>query len=251
MEKSMKFKFLLMLSVLSVNAFALPEELATMFCRDQIEKVIKKAGSKDKWVRTVDPQQGILSFRTPTKTFAKWVEVQTFDNPYVFVFENSKTRVHQFDKKTCLPLNDSDVKPLSFLKTKKEGFTDKQFQALVESDKPSLVYVWSPTMVYSMREMHVFQQVAKELGVAFVPVLHFDDSAANAKQVISEAYKQNIEVVKNNSLELYMREADVHFPTSYVAGNGRVSKQIFGVLTHELFTARLKKELALLQEVEK
>lgn len=247
----MKLKFLLLVSVLSTNAFAVvPDELLDISCRSAIEKVLKKSESKDKWVRTIDPQVGVQAYRSPTKKFAKWIEIQTFENPYVFVFENQKTRVYQFDKKTCVPLNDSDVRPLNFLKAKKEGFTDKKLQALVESDKPSMIYIWSPSMVYSMREMQVFRDAAKKMNVEFVPVLDFTQPAEHAKKALAH-YGQEVEIQKFQSLELYMREGDVHFPSTFVVGYNRISDLIFGALTPELLEARLHKELMTIQQVDK
>ncbi len=247
----MKLSLLVAGLLLSMNLWALvPDPFLSISCRNEIEQVIKKHASKDKWTRTVDPQQGVLSFRSPTKEIGKWVEIQSFPNPYVFFFEKRFTKVYQWDGKTCSVLNDTTNKPLSFLTSKKAGFTDAKLKKYVESDKPAMIYVWSPSMVYSMSEMKVFRQVAKDLDLEFVPVLDFNENPAVAKKLIAK-YEPDMEMHKFQSLELYMREGTIHFPSTYIAGLNRISNRIFGVFPADLLKEEVLDELAFIKRVDK
>lgn len=223
----------------------LPPKLSSISCGVVIEKTLKTLKSTDKWIETVNPQLGIFAFRSPTEEMAKWVEIQSFPNPYLFYFEPHKSKVFQWNGKTCAPLINSETKPFSFLrKSDVHSFTDEKLQKLVNDKKNSMIYIWSPTMVYSMSEMATFKKVAKELDLNFVPVLDFNESLDVAKKLIS-GYKPEIEMQKFQSLELFMREGTIHFPSTYLVGNKNISPRIFGVLTAELLRARVYKELAL------
>lgn len=238
--------------MLSAQAMAalVPEPLFSMSCRTDIEKVLKKHQSKDRWVRTIDPQKGVFSFRTPTKEIGKWIELQTFPDPYVFFFESKSTKVYQWSGKDCVLLNDTTNRPLEFLVGKKKGFTDAALKTYVEADVPAMIYIWSPSMVYSMSEMKVFRKVAESLEMKFVPLLDFGENAENAKKLIS-GYEPNLEIKKVQSVELYMREGTTHFPSTYIAGYGRISNRIFGVMTPELLTEAASEELAFIKRVDK
>lgn len=239
----MKRKLVFMTVMMSLNSLAgLPGKLSTIACIGDIEKVVKKANSTDKWFRTVDPQENVFAYRTPTSKLGIWVEIQSFPNPYVFIYDSKKTRVYQWNAKTCETMINSDVKPLEFLNNKKATFTDEALKKLVEAEKKSMIYIWSPTMVYSVKEMSVFRQVAKELGLNFIPILDYADSAKEAQNVINN-YQTGIKVEKFRSVELYMREGTNHFPSTFIVGHNKISKKIFGVLNHEMLTTRVNKEL--------
>lgn len=229
---------------------AVPERFYDLPCRKEIERTLTKAGSKDKWVRTVDPQKDVQAYRSRTKEFAKWVEVQSFENPYLFVYETSKTRVYQWDKSNCSVLINSDTKPMNILKRNNNSFTDKSLQALLTAGKRAMIYIWSPTMVYSMKEMHVFKKVAESLGLEFIPVLEFYSSIEEAKKIFA-SYKLIIPYQKLNSLELYMREGTIHFPISFIVANKRISSRIFGAMSEIELTQAVAKELADLQQEER
>ncbi len=247
----MKAKFLLFAAFLSVEAWAyLPEEIVTHKCRKVLEKTLKKNASKDNWVRTVDPQKDVQAFRSPTENLGTWVEIQTFENPYLFVFSPDKSHVYKFSGKDCSVLTSTDTKAMNFLNYKGDGFTDLKLKELVKADKPSMIYIWSPDMVYSMSEMSVFKQVAKEQGLQFVPVLDMSQSPEEAKK-LSSGHGLNIPMTKLQSVELYMREGNLHFPTTFIVGRNRISDRVFGVLTPQLLTERVLEEVAAINRVEK
>lgn len=246
----MKKTLLLAIALTSLSVSAkVPDPFLSITCREDIERVLKKFGSKDKWVRSVDPEANVLSFKSPTKQFGRWVEVQSFANPYVFIFDGQQSRVYQWEAKTCKLLNDTTHKPLSVV-SGKSGMDDAEVQALTKGEKPSLIYVWSPSMVYSMSEMKVFRQVAKDLGLEFVPLLDSKVQADLGKKLIS-GYEPDLKIQKTKSMELYMRDGNIHFPASFVAGNGRISNRIFGVMTAEELKEAILDELAFIGRVDK
>lgn len=245
----MKLLVPMILSMASLMAHAqLPSDLNDIKCGKEINSILKKNGAKDEWTRTVDPQPGVRAYRTPTKEFAKWVEVQSFADPYVFIFDTKKSKIYQFDKKSCAPLMNVEGKPLEVVQTKKAPFTDSDLKSLVESEDFSLVYVWSPVMTYSMTEMGVFINIAKELNVKFVPVLDYNFKSEDADKYLAP-HVTGVKIQRGKSLELYMREANIHFPSSYIVGNNRISPRIFGVLTPDLLRERVLDELAALKRV--
>lgn len=238
-------KILLLMSALgTLNAFAsLPSELSAIKCRFDIEKVVKAAGSKDKWFRTIDPASNVMSFRSPTSEIGRWIEVQSHPDPYVFVFDNKKTKVKQFSGHNCTPLNVSDVRPLKIADIKGDKLTDKDIQKHAESKKKFLYYTWSPSMTYSVKEMHVFKKVAAKLGMEFVPVLDPFESMKNAQKVIKD-FNLDIKARKIGSIELYMREGMNHYPSSFVMIDGKISRLLFGVMDEVTLEQRILTQLS-------
>lgn len=225
---------------------AVPERFYDLPCRKQIEKVLTKVGSRDRWVRTVDPQKNVFAYRSRTRELAKWVEIQSFPNPYLFIYETKKTRVYQWDKTGCTVMSDTDAPALNILSGKKNSFTDKSIEMLLAKDKRAMIYIWSPTMVYSMKEMHVFKKVAESSGLEFIPVIGSYSSVEEAKKYFAP-YKLEIPYQKLNSLELYMREGAIHFPSTFIVANKRISARIFGAMPEEELTKAVAVELADLQ----
>jgi len=238
-------RFLALLSLCAtLPAWAeFPSQLFHLKCRSQMEKVLKEAGSLDQWTKTVDPAPGVMSFRSPTNELGRWVEVQSHPSPYVFVFEQKQTKVRQFDGKDCKGLVVSQTKPLNVLNVKGAKITDADVSKFTKNPNGTMVYVWSPSMTYSMQEMGVFQKVAKEMNLTFVPVL---DPQADFKvaEKMKKIYKFDFELKKAASLELHMREATIHFPTTYVMKGGHISKLIFGAMDAKTLKNTINDELS-------
>lgn len=234
----------LLLTAISASA-VVPDQLLSMPCRTEIEKFLKKQGSKDQWRRTVDPEEGVMAFSSPTDTIGRWVEIQTFENPHVYAYDAQKTVVREWGVKNCELVNSSDTKPMSILKGK-NVFNDEKLKSVVESGKKSLIYVWSPTMVYSLQNMEVFKKMAKEMELEFIPVLDPNQNVENAQKVLSQ-FQPDLKAEKHRSLEILMREGAAHFPSSFLVHNGKISKRIFGAWTAEKLAPKLKEELIMLE----
>ena len=242
----MKF-FIVALVLASFHAKAfLPESLESLPCKEEAIAIVKKAKSKNGWVRTADPEANVKSYRSPTQEIGKWVEIHTTPNPHVFVFSHKSSKIYQFDAKTCKQQLNIEQPVFSFLAQKGPSFTDENLSELVKSDKPSMVYIWSPSMIYSMKEMGVFIKIAKELNVNFIPVLDYKESIADGKKYVSP-YQPDLEINRLKSVELFMREGTTHFPSTYIVGNNFISHRIFGVLTPELLRERVLDELAIMK----
>jgi len=236
--------FMILLCPTLLWARYVPSDLSYITCRKEIEKDLKKYIDNPDWHRSVDPQVNVKSFKSPTDTFGRWIEIQSFPDPYLFVFDSEQTYIYQYSSKKCDYITSSSTKPLDFFKKKfKKSFTDLKLKKIVNTDKFSLIYIWSPQMTYSMSEMNVFKKVAEELGLNFIPVLDYTQDPDEAKKSLSY-YNMDIEIVSLQSLELTMRATLVHFPVSFVVGAGKISSKIYGVYTNDLLSDLIQKEIS-------
>lgn len=227
-------------------ASRLPDEMIHLKCQEQIEKDLGKYVQNPNWQRNVDPQLNVKSYSAPSDQFGRWVEIQTFKDTYLHIFELSKTHTFQYSHKNCKYIYNSDMPALDFLKKKTQNtFTDDEFEKIVNKNEFSLIYAWSPTMIYSMSEMHIFQQACKKLGLKFIPVLDYTQSIEDAKNQLSK-YKKDIAIRHYKSIELEMRGGLTHFPVSYVVGKKIISQKIFGAFTSDLLDREMKKRIDLI-----
>lgn len=225
----MKMFMLTALAVWSLEGFAkLPPHLQGMACEKEIQVVLTKQGAADDWSRTVDPGENVMAFRTPTSEIGRWIEIQSFPNPYLMILEPTKSKVYEWDAKTCTTLKLNTVPGVPFKKAKSSDFNDAKLGELLKEKKQALIYVWSPTMTYSVTEMHTFLKVAKDMNLEFIPVFDFLDTQKRAEEVISQRMPQ-IKLSRFSSIELYMRQGSLHFPSSFVVSHGKISDRIFGV----------------------
>jgi hypothetical protein len=102
-------------------------------------------------------------------------------------------------------------------------------------------------MVYSVKESRVFKQVADELGIDFVSVV--DPSAdKNLLNNVDLKLYPHLKSRKNQSLELLMRGATVHYPSVLVAKNKKLSNlPIVGVYSENLLKAKIYTHMDKLQ----
>ncbi|HXH29599.1 MAG TPA: hypothetical protein VNJ01_02190 [Bacteriovoracaceae bacterium] len=220
----------------------LPPHLQGMTCEKEILSVLAKQGAADSWVRTVDPGANVMAFRTPTKSVGRWVEIQSFPNPYLMILEPTKSKVYEWDAKTCATLKLGDVAGVPFKKAKPSDFTDAKLAGLMEDDKKALIYIWSPTMTYSVTEMHTFEKVAKDMNLEFIPVLDYRVTEKRAKEVV-EGRSPAVKLNRFSSIELYMRQGALHFPSSFVVSHGKISGLIFGAKPEQELKEVIAKEM--------
>lgn len=224
---------IILLSLTISQVFAgIPDMLEGINCHEKIEKKLKTYSTSFDWVRGVNPEKGILAMSTPTSTFGRWVEIIKRENPELIVYESEKTTLIRWKRGSCDQVLNSSFPPLEFLGKRKSGFTDKDLEKLVNSKKLSLVYIWAPEMVYSMKEMKTFIAASKKANLSFVPLLGNDSDVKYAKKALVKR-KLKINVKMARSLELAMRSQIMHYPISFVVGNGRISERIFGVMPTE------------------
>lgn len=221
-------------------------------CSDELEKFLAAqkspvAHNKEAWIKQPSPNENEDVFRLPTNQFGAWVEVHLFKNkePIIFTITNQKVLKNHFDLK-C-QVQTSEDKGFDFSKSHADAsmtfLTDEKLMKMLISKKRTLIYIWSPEMVYSAENLPKYKKTAEELKIDFLPVL---DPRANTNDHISQAKLYKFEKTKHklNSVELFMRNATLHFPTVFLIRNQKLSDfRISGVYDQLRFKKELKKEL--------
>lgn len=205
-------------------------------------------GDMGAWIKQPSPNENEQIFRKPTNKFGVWLETHLFKDkgPISYTITNKKVQKNQYDQK-CRIQNSYD-EGFDFSKTYPDSsvtfLTDEKLEELIRSEKNKLVYVWSPEMVYSAENLPKYKKTAEELKIEFVPVL---DPRSNETDHVSQAtfYKFEKTKYKLNSVELFMRNATLHFPTVFLIKNNKLADfRISGVYDQFRFKKELTKELA-------
>jgi len=255
MQKFLLLSLVLGFSMRSFGADFLPKESNQEFkCKTEIQKELEKVFSKNQphWERTADPSFDTQAFRTSTAQVGEWYELQIREKetPKLLFYSSTKTSESTRSKK-CKAKNIMGP-GLEISKKEKgadaESFSDVDLGKLLTDKKTALIYVWSPRMGYSITEFTRVRALAERRKMEFIPVL---DPAVNVnearaamkkagvdikvKSASSEREPSAVELYKKlNSVELYMRNATLHFPTVYMTTNGKIhDRRLIGVLGND------------------
>lgn len=131
---------------------------------------------------------------------------------------------------------------------KVDSFNDFDFEKILSEKKTAMIYLWSPRMVYSVSEFTRMRALAEKRNMEFVPVLDPMADSQEAKEAMKKAgvdFQMKTAALqrepssinlyrKLNSVELFMRNGTLHFPTVFVTANGKIhSRRLIGVLTND------------------
>lgn len=261
MQKLLFMSFMLGLSLRSFGADILPKDSSPDFkCKTEVQKELEKvfSGVSPDWERTADPSFDTQAFRAPTAKTGEWYELQIAEKetPKLFFYSSAKNATSSWSK-TC-KLATTKKPGLEFFKLtgndKSEIYGDADLAKLMADKKTAMIYMWSPRMVYSVTEFNRMRALAEKRKMEFVPVLDpmVDIKEARAamkkagidfqiKTANSQREPSSIALYKRmNSVELYMRNGTLHFPTVFLTANGKMhSRRIIGVMTNDGMNASL------------
>lgn len=244
--------FLPVLFFISQNAVAkefIPSEAPPFSCKPQLNRFLSKI-FKDSpaWQRVVDANSETKVFRASART-GEWHELRLSakKTPLVVSLSSQKTVEHSWNI-ACQPRTKNLPALALFQKEgQAEPFTDENLHDILKSGKKGVFYIWSPNMTYSVTEFRRFRDVAKKRGLEFIPLLDHQASMASAAAA-SQKVGVDFTGRKLASMDLYMRNATLHFPTVFVFANGKIhERRIVGVMTSEGFDQALTEWLRELQ----
>lgn len=255
MQKLLIVSFVLSLSLRSFGADVLPKDSYTDYkCKSEVQMELAKifAGNAPVWERTADPSFDTQAFRAPMAKVGEWYELQITEKemPKLLFYSSAKMSTWSWNK-TCKAANTKGP-GLEFFKasagSKSEIYTDADLAKLMSEKKTAMIYMWSPRMVYSVTEFTRVRALAEKRKMEFIPVLDpmVDVKEARAalkkagidfqiKTANSQREPSSIALYKRmNSVELYMRNGTLHFPTVFLTSNGKMhSRRLVGVLTNQ------------------
>ncbi len=223
-------------------------------CQKEAEKVLRVvfAENEPKWERVADADFETQAFRAPTSKTGEWYEFHISENntPELFFYSLAKTSTSQWTK-SCKLLTKQGP-GFEFFKAapgdKEASFTDQDLAKLIHSKKNAVIYLWSPRMVYSVTEFARLRAVIEKRKMEFVPVLDPMVETAEARAAMKKAGVElgvkiaalsrepsSVSFYKRlSSVDLYMRNGTLHFPTMFVVSKGKIHpRRIVGILSDD------------------
>lgn len=222
---------------LFVNGFVFGLSFEGHQCQSALEVLFKKHQVVSVWQQTAPLRVETELFRAETKNFGTWVELELRQkNPARLRVLNKHYTTQYIFNDGCSYSMVEKKHPQSF---RKDDLTDEKLHKIVQSPKGAMIYLWSPRMVYSVKESRVFKQVADQLGLEFFSVV--DSSAGkNLLNTFDLKLYPHLKSQKDQSLELLMRGATVHYPSVLISKNKKLSNfPIVGVYKEDLLKAKV------------
>jgi hypothetical protein len=216
------------------------DDLPQMKCARQVEAALQAQGASGPWIEQAPVVAG-TPYRSPTLIFGTWVEliIRPDRLPLLFTAQNTNTLKFEFDEKCAAT---GFVLPgMDFSKASTSTyFNDEDLQKYIAKHKRGMIYVWSPGMVYSAKYFNHFKRVAKKLKLDFLPLV--DPRARDAYTTkMSELNNIPRGQSRMNSVELYMRDMTIHYPTTILfKDSALVDQLILGVMEENTLEERVK-----------
>lgn len=215
-------------------------------CNKSFKKVIRKLESRNQWKRVVDRDQGVLTLRSPTKKFGKWVQVEyrpKKELAQVRVYDPFGESVYKVSSTKKCKYNSRSTKKYSKRLINKSYVTDQKLKKVIRKGQ-GVIYIWSPAMEYSMVFQKKFKEYARKDGILFQS---FAEERAKIKAIkkasrVFEISKKDTRRIA--STEMDMRDYRLHYPVVYVYRNGKIHpKKIAGVVDELEFSLKVKGRL--------
>ena len=210
-------------------------------CSQQMEKLLAKfdVAPDAKWKKTDSISSANKAYKIQSKKIGHWLAFETNeDSVNLVTYESLTKHFYKFKNKDC-KIVEENVSQFKMFDEKKDlkskPFTDADLAKLVGQNKKGVIYVWSPRMVYSVNHSEDYFQLAQKNKFEFTSLLAHDVLYDEADKAL-KTKKQKFSGRKLASVDLYMRDATLHYPTFLVYNNGQIhAKRIVGINTPEDF----------------
>jgi hypothetical protein len=215
-------------------------------CMPVFASIEQAWGSTNEWRRLAPipvPREA-----TPTRTTGVWLERWQLENGKSEIRRVSatETKVAAFDEARCLPIMTAFRR--TFAKDSlHDAFTDASLDSLMHANTRGMIYVWSPRMPLSIKGLTEARAAADSLGIAFTALvaapLEEDRTHVDASVVRAGDWR------RMQSLELFYRNATVHYPAALYYQNGRVIDGVYaGYKNRETFARFGARQLSLRED---
>lgn len=221
---------------------AVQTDLKAKTCLTPMHKLLESYGSQNQWVPAAPRESNTFLFRSPTKNIGQWVEIETTASEAlhkVRFLSQDISKQHIFNE-DC---SQTFVEKKQAQTPKQNEFYDQDLRKLVNSSRDTLIYLWSPKMVYSVKNSAVFVDVAKKLGLNFVSLVEPNTSKHLMENELKNQFSY-LGTMQNKSFDLHMRGAAVHYPSIIIVSHKKLSREpIVGVYTEGLLIAKILSQM--------
>lgn len=197
------------------------------FCEPAVFKKLQEAQSLGQWqvIPPAHPEHKV--FRSPTKKLSQWVEIKLETQKVSVVsFTEELAQTWSFQKKNCKEEFSQKAMSVDFAK---EGFQDSELPPLMSASKDTLIYIWNPAAGLSVSQARVYFDEAKKRGISVVSLLSPEADPVWAQKEIKK-WGLPLSLRRLSSFELIMRGGNLHYPSVFFVGRGRISQRLMGGL---------------------
>jgi hypothetical protein len=176
----------------------------------------------------------------------EWIEANIntdgLDSKFYFINE-MQTKLVSFDSYCQASVKNISLGVLDKFKNLDSSyFSNLDLKKITLSGKKYIIYVFSPRMIYSLTEMDRAYKIAKKQNAVFVPVFSFEYKP-NVEKIrqLAGSLSKSMEFKKQGSLDLFLLQAEEHYPTLFVINNKKMStKKIQGVMPDKVWSEQIK-----------
>ena len=245
MKLNLLFAVLLAMTFSFEARAGMPPGLEGVRCKEAAQSALAKAKVTGAWSRQVDPGPDVFSYRSPTLDFGTWIEFHAARTgaPNMVVVNEKVLTLTEWDASSCAEKVSAGPGFGADIRSQRGQifFTDADLTKLLATKKSGIIYTWSPGMVYSAKYADDFKAVARKMGIEFQVLMNpYPNNAAvaSAKNTFGKVPSERRLV----SVELYMRNALIHAPSTFVYGAGKLHESgLFGVYTPEALKPELER----------
>ncbi|MBC7741519.1 MAG: hypothetical protein H7061_04950 [Bdellovibrionaceae bacterium] len=212
-------------------------------CKTESDRLISSLTSSKKLIKVQADATDKEVFRLKTESPSKWLEIHYEKSlaPKVYEISNEKIIEHNFDShcKAKQKISSGFDFSKSYPDKQMKFVNDAELQNLMGHNRKGIIYVWSPSMVYSVKFLKRYRDAAKELKVDFISLLDPRASDTDQHMIATELGTPETNL-KLNSVNLFMLGGTEHFPTMFVFKNGVVSEEMLvGVYDHDSIVSKI------------
>lgn len=174
-------------------------------------------------------------FRLATATLGQWaiVDVSADRPPQLTRVRAAGVERHELTQ-DCEALTDPAVEPLQWARESPAGevFDDEKLRAALAhaqaEGRPFAIYVWSPHMPLSLDGFAELNEASQSVSARLIPVLVTGSDPDFARAEAARVGIPDEGLLEVASLELMLRDANVHAPSILVFKGSRVSPVLPG-----------------------
>lgn len=199
-------------------------------CYKQAKKELKKLKSKNKFSKVYHPKNTIL--RSQTKVFGKWIQISIENKELknLWVFEGENRKKYEFKSECNLSLLYNNN-----LKTRKysqKTFNDENLKLLINKGR-GIIYIINPSFRYSIKYLPEVIDFAKENKIELTVLFSSRSKLGkNLSRSLASDFLTKDSFKINRSLELKIRQLELHSPSYAFYKNGRLlNDNLIGVHT--------------------
>lgn len=182
------------------------------------------------WFQIPNSEPYSINLRKAVK-IGKWIELEkTPEGIKVLELTSVSAKEGSFDKNCQMTWKTISSRYSSRMFNTNLGFNDQSLEnLLVESrqkNKKFLIYLWSPSMIYSMIEFENIKKIAKGLKLDFLPIV--DSRFSRPPKIRNLASVSSEDLSRSqNSFHFYMSQLEDHYPQVILISKGNLSP--FGI----------------------